>query len=204
MNYLTNYYKNLCEQLQEKINILQERINTPEEIREIGKNKMAAAMLELRKKLGASYLSQEQLDQLADEHFMPYARRAQARENLIKNATAELGGVAQAGDVKTAQQIGDVLADMVKPGSYDYATGKSTKIAGGANLSSERAARENELSQSEYESQKRRRDMGYVTNVPPNVEAMRAFIRAGRGQYQPPLAQPEGPVGGMHVTPQQY
>lgn len=204
MNYLTNYYKNLCEQLQERINILQERINTPEEIREMGKNKMADAMLELRKKLGASYLSQEQLDQLADEHFMPFAKRAQARENLIKNATAELGGVAQAGDVKTAQQIGDVLADMVKPGSYDYTTGKRTKIAGGANLSAERAARENELSQSEYESQRRRRDMGYVTNVPPNVEAMRAFIRAGRGQYQPPLSQPEGPAGGMHVTPQQY
>ena len=204
MNYLTNYYKNLCEQLQERINILQERINTPEEIREMGKNKMADAMLELRKKLGASYLSQEQLDQLADEHFMPFAKRAQARENLIKNATAELGGVAQAGDVKTAQQIGDVLADMVKPGSYDYTTGKRTKIAGGANLSAERAARENELSQSEYETRKRLRDMGSVTNVPADTEAMRAFIRAGRGKYQPPLSQPEGPAGGMHVTPQQY
>lgn len=30
MNYLTNYYKNLCEQLQEKINILEAEIYSPE------------------------------------------------------------------------------------------------------------------------------------------------------------------------------
>lgn len=31
MNYLTNYYKNLCEQLQHKINILEAQIHSPAE-----------------------------------------------------------------------------------------------------------------------------------------------------------------------------
>jgi len=202
MNYLTNYYKNLCEQLQERINILQERINTPEEIRQIGKDKMAAAIRKLQKP--GSYVSPEQISKLADEHFMPYARRAQRREQMASGAAAQLGGMAQSGDVETAQQIGDVLAHMLKPGSYDPTTVTSTKIAGGANLSPEQAARENELAQVEFENQKGLRDLGVVTNVPPSIQAMRSFIRAGTGRYQPPLPQPEGPVNGMHVTPQQY
>lgn len=202
MNYLTNYYKNLCEQLQEKINVLEARINNPAEIREIGKNKMNAVLKQMRD--SGVPITPDVISKVADEHFMPYAKRAQARQNLIRNATAELGGMAQAGDVETAINVGDVLADMAKPGSYDSATGTPTKIARGANLGAERAARENELEQIEYETRKRLRDMGSVTNVPADTEAMRAFIRAGRGQYQPPLAQPERPVNGMHVTPQQY
>ena len=202
MQYLTNYYKNLCEQLQEKINVLEARINNPSEIREIGKNKMNAVLKQMRD--SGVPITPDVISKVADEHFMPYAKRAQARQNLIRNATAELGGMAQAGDVKTAINVGDVLADMAKPGSYDSATGTPTKIARGANLGAERAARENELEQIEYETRKRLRDMGSVTNVPADTEAMRAFIRAGRGQYQPPLAQPEGPVNGMHVNPQQY
>lgn len=202
MNYLTNYYKNLCEQLQERINVLEARINNPAEIREIGKNKMNAVLKQMRD--SGVPITPDVISKVADEHFMPYAKRAQARQNLIRNATAELGGMAQAGDVETAINVGDVLADMAKPGSYDSATGTPTKIARGANLGAERAARENELEQIEYETRKRLRDMGSVTNVPADTEAMRAFIRAGRGQYQPPLAQPEGPAGGMHVTPQQY
>ena len=202
MNYLTNYYKNLCEQLQEKINMLEARINNPAEIREIGKNKMNAVLKQMRD--SGVPITPDVISKAADEHFMPYARRSQARQNLIRNATAELGGMAQAGDVETAINVGDVLADMAKPGSYDSATGTPTKIARGANLGAEQAARENELEQIEYETRKRLRDMGSVTNVPADTEAMRAFIRAGRGQYQPPLSQPEGPAGGMHVTPQQY
>lgn len=202
MDHLTRHYRHLCEQLQEKINVLEARINNPSEIREIGKNKMNVVLQQMRD--SGVPITPDVISKVADEHFMPYAKRAQDRQNRIRNATAELGGMAQAGDVKTAINVGDVLADMAKPGSYDSATGTPTKIARGANLGAERAARENELEQIEYETRKRLRDMGSVTNVPADIEAMRAFIRAGRGQYQPPLAQPEGPVNGMHVTPQQY
>jgi hypothetical protein len=38
MNYLTKYYKNLCEQLQQKINILEANLDTPDDIRRYERN----------------------------------------------------------------------------------------------------------------------------------------------------------------------
>ena len=38
MIYLTNYYKNLCEQLQQQVNILEANLNTPDDIRRYERN----------------------------------------------------------------------------------------------------------------------------------------------------------------------
>ena len=38
MDYLTNYYKNLSEQLQQQVNILEANLITPDEIRELERN----------------------------------------------------------------------------------------------------------------------------------------------------------------------
>lgn len=188
MNYLTNYYKNLSEQLQEKIDILEARINAPEEIKAIGSREFQKSLENLRKSGVA--ITPEVISQMADEHFMPYARRAERRRTMVRNATAELGGIAQSGDVETATQIGDVMADMARAPSYNPRTGIAGKVARAANLDPEDAQREIDTETAEYEARKGLRNMGSVTSVPANIPAMKKFIKAGRGQYQPPLAQP--------------
>ena len=197
MNYLTNYYKNLCEQLQEKINILEAEIRSPEQIRNLGKKAFEIAVDKLKYEQGVEFLSAEDLDRVANEVYGPYLSRAMKRETLIKGATKQLGDVAMTGDVKTAQQYGDVMTDI----NRDLYTGK---VAGLRNLDPADAARLKDLESQNYKAAGSNRQRGIATNVPADIAAMRKFIQMGRGQYQPPFPQPEGPVGGMHTTPSHY
>ena len=182
MNYLTNYYKNLCEQLQEKINILEARIRSPQEMYQIGSAEM-----------------QGQTEPTAvNSGYSNWARRAERRQALINNAMAQMGDVAMTGDVKTAIQVGDVMADMARTGN---------KVAGGpkfgppdeefAGVDSTRDAMGYELkpmgNNSEREAAeeaRKARESGKAVVVPADIAAMRKFIEMGRGRYQAPFPQP--------------
>lgn len=187
MNYLTNYYKNLCEQLQEKINILEARIRSPAEMRALGAAEMARELEPVEgnapPRINAGY--------------SPWAARATRREDMINRASAQLGPAAEAGDVPTARAIGDVLADTNKPEG-------SGKEAGLRNWSEEpdeddgepvKSARQYRLEQEtkEREALLAARRAGQAVAVPSDIAAMRAFISAARrGGYssQPPAAPP--------------
>jgi len=205
MNYLTNYYKNLCEQLQEKINMLEANIRSASEIDEIGREEYRKN-IERRKAEKARVadevggfrdLFDDEVKAAADETIGPYTARALRRERLITKATEQLPDVVQSGDVETARQYADVMGDIADRNI-------SGKVAGYRNLPPESA--ESILSGREQVSQISRgmRKSGVKTLVPADIAAMRKFIQMGRGQYQPPFPQPEGPVGGMHVNPTQY
>lgn len=197
MNYLTNYYKNLSEQLQEKINILEAEIRSPEQIRNLGEKLFQDAVTKLKTEKGVDLLSPEDLEKLAKEVYSPYLNRAIKRENLVSKATEKLGDVAMTGDVETAQQYGDVMKDM----NRDLYTGK---VAGLRNLDPADAERLKDLQSQNYEAARRNRERGIATNVPADIAAMRKFAAMGSDRYQAPFPQPGGPVNGMHVTPQQY
>ena len=200
MNYLTNYYKNLSEQLQEKINNLQKmldeaRIRSPAEMRQIG--------------------SGEMMDQLSDEPnprpkinagYSPWARRAERRETLIRNAASQMGDVAMAGDVETARQFSDVMADINTHSGYGKVAGlrdmtdkddsgvesQFVNDPGPSNrdvaLSKERQITQQALAD---------RAAGKAVNVPADIAAMRKFIAMGRGQYKAPFPQPGPETTGM-------
>ena len=196
MNYLTNYYKNLCEQLQERINIIEANIRSASEIEKIGEEEYEKAVAKKRSELGRNLTPQEFSD-ILDVTITPYTRRASERESLIRRATEQLPSVAQTGDVETATQYADVMGDISKRNI-------SGKVAGFANLEPEHVesiigglARVTEVGQD-------MRKRGIQTSVPADIASMRKFIQMGRGTYQPPFPQPEGPVGGMHVNPTQY
>jgi hypothetical protein len=182
MNYLTNYYKNLCEQLQEKISILEARIRSPQEMYQIG----AAEM-------------QGQTEPTAvNSGYSSWARRAERRKALIDNAMGQMGNVARGGDARTAEDVAAVIFDMTKTGN---------KVAGGPQFgppdeefigvdptrdemgfeikpidhgSSEREA---------AEVARKARESGQAVVVPADIAAMRRFIQLGRGQYQAPSSQ---------------
>jgi hypothetical protein len=183
MNYLTNYYRNLCEQLQEKINILEARIRSPQEMYQIGSAEMQG----------------QTKPTAVNSGYSPWARRAERRQALINNAMAQMGDVAMTGDVKTARQVGDVMADIAKTGE---------KVAGGPQFgppdeefvgvdptrdemgfeikpidhgNSEREA---------AEVARKARESGKAVVVPSDIAAMRKFIQMGRGRYQAPFPQP--------------
>lgn len=185
MNYLTNYYKNLCEQLQEKINILEARIRSPKEIEQIGLENLKNAEQELKSKKRASgksdIISYEEYNDLMATHYTPFMKRAMNREELMRNATRELGPAAQSGDVETIKQFGDFVADM-------------SKFTGSKQASPE------EATPGFAKSMKRYRDLGVDVNVPADIAAMRKVIQMGKGQYKPPFPTPET----MHTTPSHY
>jgi hypothetical protein len=196
MNYLTNYYKNLCEQLQERINVLEANIRSASEIEKIGEEEYEKAVAKKKSELGRDLTSQEFSD-ILDVTISPYTRRASKRESLIRRATEQLPSVAQTGDVETATQYADVMGDISKKNI-------SGKVVGFANLEPEHAesikrgiARVTELGQD-------MRKRGIQTSVPADIPSMRKFIQMGKGKYEAPYPQPEGPVGGMHTTPSHY
>jgi hypothetical protein len=196
MNYLTNYYKNLCEQLQEKINILEAQIRSPEQIENIGKERYAAAIWLKKASLGRE-LSPEEYEDLAQKELRPYIIRARKRENLLDRAAGQMKDVAASGDVKTAEQFGDVMADVNRP----IYTGK---VAGHANLDPESIERRLKSEEELRRAQQSNRAKGIPTTVRADTAAMRKVVAMGTDRYEPPYPQPQGPVDGMHVTPSHY
>lgn len=191
MHYLTNYYKNLCEQLQEKINILEARIRSPSEMRQQG----AAQMM----------------DQLSDEPnpnpqinagYSPWARRAERREQLIRNAAAQMGDVARAGDIETARQFSDVMADITAHPSAKDTRNKDAALGGMVAAEKEEVDRDGEVTRPSLrdlrlaKEEKARQEAlaarasGQSVNVPSDIAAMRKFIQMGKGRYVPPLPAP--------------
>ena len=187
MNYLTNYYKNLCEDLQAKIDLLEANIRSAAELRDIAAQEYEKAADELRTKKKISgenpYLSPEEIEIIVKTKAGPYYARAQRREDLLRRATSMLGDVAQAGDVETARQFGDVITDISRPG---------LKTAGSV-TGAEDVVRDITTDT---------RKQGYPVNVPADIAAMRKVIEMGTGRYKAPF--PEPPKETMHVTPQQY
>lgn len=195
MNYLSNYYKNLCEQLQEKINMLEANIRSASEIEQLGQEEYKKALE--KKKASKGELSMQDIEAAAGETIAPYTQRSLKRERLITKATEQLPDVAQSGDVETAKQYADVMGEISKRNI-------SGKVAGYGNLPPEGVesikAGQEEISKLSKEM----RNRGAKTLVPADIAAMRKFIQMGKGKYEAPYPQPEGPLGGMHTTPSHY
>jgi hypothetical protein len=190
MHYLTNYYKNLCEQLQERIKILEANIRSPDEMIRIGGAEM---MRELEPVEGNDPAR-------INSGYSPWAERARKRQTLVTNATAKLGDAAMTGDVETVRAIGDVVADMTKvsglgkeAGLRNWSEEEDPEFKGvDAAMEPQPSARQMELSRRERERQEAlaKRQSGEAVAVPADIAAMRRFIQAGRGQYQAPFSQP--------------
>jgi hypothetical protein len=189
MQYLTNYYKNLCEQLQEQINILEANIRSASEIQQLGHETYKKALDDRERKLGRK-LTYDEVSAIADETIIPYTNRAERRQELITRALAQLPGVAQSGDVETATEVADVIGAISQRNI-------SGKVAGHRNLPPETAERIRKYEQGTAEIGKEIRNLGGQTTVPADIAAMRKVIQMGRGRYQPPLPTPET----MHVSP---
>ncbi len=191
MQYLTQYYKNLCEQLQEKINMLEARIRSPSEMRQQG--------------------GEEMMDELSGEPnpnprinagYSPWARRAEGREQLIRTAAAQLGDVARAGDVETARQVADVMADMTANPSAKDSRNKDAGLGGMLAAEEEEIRQGGEIIRPSLrdrllsKEEKARREAlaarasGESVNVPADIAAMRKFVQLGKGRYVPPLPTP--------------
>ena len=192
MNYLTNYYKNLCEQLQEQINILEANIRSASEIQQLGNNLYNQALKDRERELGRK-LTPDEISAISDETLVPYGKRAERREELIRRASAQLPGVAQSGDVETATQFADVMGDISKRNAIG-------KVAGYRNLRPETAESMRKFNQGTAELGKEIRNLGGQTTVSADIPAMRKVVQMGRGRYQPPLPTPQT----MHVTPSHY
>jgi len=189
MNYLTNYYKNLCEQLQEQINMLEANIRSASEIEKLGHEAYKKALDNKEKELGRK-LTYAEVSAISDQILVPYGKRAERRERLLTRASAQLPVVAQAGDVETATQFADVMGDISKRNI-------SGKVAGYGNFPPETAERMRTFDQGTAEIYKEIRNLGGETTVPADIAAMRKVVQMGRGRYQPPLPTPET----MHVSP---
>lgn len=195
MNYLTNYYKNLCEQLQEKINMLEANIRSASEIEQLGQEEYKKALE--KKKIAKGELSMQDIEAAAGETIAPYTQRSLKRERLIARATEQLPDVAQSGDVQTAQQYADVMGEISKRNI-------AGKVAGYGNLPPESVEGIKSGQEQISKLSKEMRNRGVKTLVPADIAAMRKFIQMGKGNYEAPYPQPEGPVGGMHTTPSHY
>jgi hypothetical protein len=182
------YYKNLCEQLQEKINMLEANIRSASEIEQTGKEEFEKALE--RKRRAKRELSMQEIEDTAVETIAPYTQRAMKRQRLITTATEQLPDVVKSGDVGTAQQYADVMGEISKRNI-------SGKVAGYGNLAPENA--ENIKGGQEYISKmtKEIRRTGGKTLVPADIAAMRKFIAMGRGQYKAPFPQPGPETTGM-------
>jgi len=190
MHYLTNYYKNICEQLQEKIKILEANIRSPEEMRRIGAEEM---MREIEPVEGNA-------PPKINSGYSSWARRAEKRETLVKNAMAKLGDAAMTGDVETARSIGDVVADMTKvsglgkeAGLRNWSEEEDPEFKGiDSAMEPQPSLKQMELSRraKEREEAIAARQSGEAVTVPADIAAMRRFIKAGQGKYQAPFSQP--------------
>jgi hypothetical protein len=199
MDYLTNYYRNLCEQLQERINML-EAIRSPAELLAQG-NKAFQDEVNAET-MPASEREQPNFpDSAPNRSYAAYRGRADRRASLINAAAARLSSAA--GDTETLRQFGDVMADINNP--------YGSKVAGMRDLvdmdARARAEAEEEGNDSAFEApspsqstsarllaqreQDRQaglaaRAAGQNVNVAPDIAAMRKFIQLGKGTYTPP------------------
>jgi len=182
MNYLTQYYKNICEDLQAKIEIIEANIRSASEIQQLGSEEYQKALDKKKMELGRS-LTFDEISDVGQTTVVPYTTRALKREALIAKATEQLPSVAQTGDVETATQFADVMGDISKKNI-------SGKVAGFANLGPETG----KLLQSGVEdvAQMGRalRSRGVQTSVPADIASMRKFIQMGQGKYEAPYPQP--------------
>jgi septum formation inhibitor MinC len=182
------YYKNLCEQLQEKINMLEANIRSASEIEQIGKEEYEKALE--KKRRAKRELSMQDIEAAASETIAPYTQRALKRQRLITTATEQLPDVAQSGDVESAQQYADVMGDVSKRNI-------SGKFAGYGNFSPEDAERIKSGEEKLSNTTKKIRGLGLKPLVPADIAAMRKFIAMGRGQYKAPFPQPGPETTGM-------
>jgi hypothetical protein len=192
MNYLTNYYKNRCEQLQEQINMLEANIRSASEIEQLGHEAYKKALDRRERELGRK-LTYREVSAISDQILVPYGKRAESRERLIARASAQLPVAAQSGDVETATQFADVMGDISKRNI-------SGKVAGYRNFNPDAAERLRTFDQGTAEIYKKVRNLGGETTVPADIASMRKVVQMGRGRYQPPLPTPQT----MHVTPSHY
>lgn len=193
MHYLTNYYRNLCEQLQEKINILEAEIRSPDQLKQIGEKKLSDAVKAAEASMGRR-LSNEEYAKLSKEVYVPYISRSIKRGELLSRATSQLRDIAASGDVETAEQLGDVIADVNRP----LYTGK---VAGLLNLNPEDRTRLKNLDQENTEAARANRRRGIPTNVPADVAAMRKVVELGTGRWQAPYPQPTDMTPDFHDGP---
>jgi hypothetical protein len=190
MDYLTNYYKNLCEQLQVQVSHLEnliENIRSPVEILNIGREEHKKAIQDEERRLGR-YLTSKESDKLLDTVFTPYAKRAAKRRALVDKAIEELPSVAQTGDVEAARAITDVMHDMNAP---SLLSGGSEKQAGYSDIPEPARGSILKLKQEHKEIAKKLRGAGISTTVAPDIAAMRTFIEMGKGRYKAPFPEPE-------------
>ena len=192
MNYLTNYYKNLSEQLQEKINMLEANIRSPQDLIVLGKeayeDAAKKAKMEKERQGQDPFLSTQEISDLVSQHAGPYFGRAVKRERLLNTALAQMGDVVYSGDVETGRQLGDVMADVMRGGPKQAGTGGSgTQIL--------------------TDVTKTVRGLGKPTNVPADIAAMRKVVQmgqtdsVGRSKYKPPFPQPQNFSPDFHDGP---
>jgi len=181
MDYLTNYYKNLCEQLQEKINMLEANIRSASEIEQLGQEEYEEALR--KERVTGRQLSMQDIEDIAAKTIGPYTQRALKRQRLITTATEQLPDVAHSEDVETAKQYADVMGDISKRSI-------SGKVAGYRNFSPEDAERIKSGEEKLSNTTKKIRGLGLKTLVPADIPAMRKFIQMGKGKYEAPFPQP--------------
>lgn len=181
MDYLTNYYKNLCEQLQERVNMLEANIRSASEIQQIGQEEYEEALR--KERATGRQLSMQDIEDIAAKTIGPYTQRALRRERLITTATEQLPDVAHSGDVETAKQYADVMGDISKRNI-------SGKVAGYGNFSPEDAERIKSGEEQLSNTTKKIRGLGLKTLVPADTAAIRKFIQLGKEKYEAPYPQP--------------
>jgi hypothetical protein len=175
MNYLTNYYRNICEQLQERLNVLEQQLQEaqvrgPAQIKELGSKEADKAKAAVLARGG----SEDEAMQAMSGVYKQYLSRANKREGQIQKNIEILPDLAQTGDVETTSMVGNVLADVSKalnptPGSP--------------------ALRELEASKRAREDKFANIGMGARSGKSANVADMRRFIEIGKGQFQAPWQQ---------------
>lgn len=121
MHHLINFYKHRCEQLQEKLNLLEAFIRTPEQIKimapnlafEAGANEMAR--LEARREAGEVIPPEEgayRISKAAGVRAAEIELRGAVRLRQIRSALNMIPNAARAGDTDAVHSLSRVLADI--------------------------------------------------------------------------------------------
>ena len=183
MNYLTNYYKNLSEQLQIRVNDLQQKleeaqIRGPAQIKELGSKEADKAKASVLAKGG----SESEAMKAMSDVYKQYLSRANKREAQVQKNIEILPDLAQTGDVETTSMIGNVLSDVSK--ALNPTPGSPT-------------LRELEASKRAREDKFANMGMGARSGKSSTVEDMRRFLDVSKGKFQAPWQQPD-------LTPDAY
>jgi hypothetical protein len=175
MHYLTNYYRNICDQLQERVNVLEQQLQEaqlrgPAQIKELGSKEADKAKANVLARGG----SEDEAMQAMSGVYRQYLSRANKREGQIQKNIEILPDLAQTGDVETTSMVGNVLADVSKalnptPGSPAL-----------RELETSRRAREDKFADI---------GLGARSGKSANVADMRRFIEIGKGKFKAPWQQ---------------